>query len=57
MPPGGALNLVQAADDDNGFTYEQAVANAYCYGWLAAVLQPDYRPVTEDTVILGRPRR
>jgi hypothetical protein len=57
MPAGGALNLGQAADDDNGFTYEQAAANAYCYGWLAAALQPDYRPVTEDTVIIGRPRR
>jgi hypothetical protein len=57
MPSGGALNLGQAADDDNGFANEQAVANAYCYGWLAAALQPDYRPVTEDTVIIGRPRR
>ncbi|MGB6742689.1 MAG: hypothetical protein WBE38_03445 [Terracidiphilus sp.] len=57
MPPGGALNFGQAADDDNGFTYEQAVANAYCYGWLAAALQPDYHPVTDGMVITGRPRR
>lgn len=56
MPPGGALNFGQAADDDNGFTYEQAVGNAYCYGWLASALQPDYHSATEDTVIIGRPR-
>ena len=56
MLPGGSLNFGQAADDDNGFTYEQAVGNAYCYGWLAAALQPDYHSTTEETVITGRPR-
>ena len=25
----------QQADDDNGFTYDEAIGNAYCYGWLA----------------------
>jgi hypothetical protein len=42
-----------APDDDNGFTYEQAIRNAYCYGWLAAALQPGYVPPDGGEVITG----
>ena len=56
MTPGGELDFGKAADDDNGFTYEQAVNNAYCYGWLATALQPDYVPSGGGEVIMGTPR-
>jgi hypothetical protein len=52
----GALNFGLAPDDDNGFTREQAVNNAYCYGWLATALQPHYMP-TRSEIIIGAPRR
>lgn len=57
MLPGGELDFTKAADDDNGFTYEEAVSNAYCYGWLATALQPDYVPGVDGEVIMGgKPR-
>ena len=56
MTPGGELDFGKAADDDNGFTYEQAVDNAYCYGWLATALQPDYVPGGGGEIITGKPR-
>jgi hypothetical protein len=51
MSGGGAVDMGASQDDDNGFTYQQAVANAYCYGWLAAALQPDYVPSGGGEVI------
>lgn len=54
MPAGGSVDFGMSQDDDNGFTYQQAVANAYCYGWLAAALQPDYVPSGGgETIIVG----
>lgn len=57
MVGGGQLNLGQAPDDDNGFTYDQAVRNAYCYGWLAAALQPRYSATWQGEVITAKPRK
>jgi hypothetical protein len=54
MTPGGAVDFGQAQDDDNGFTYDQAIRNAYCYGWLAAALQPGYTSAgSQGMVITG----
>ena len=40
-----SIDFDQAPDDDNGLTFQQAIRNAYCYGWLArapaAVRAPD----------------
>jgi hypothetical protein len=57
MTGSGQINFGQSADDDNGFTYEQALGNAYCWGWLAAALQPDYQPTGGGMTITGRPTR
>lgn len=57
MMGAGQLNFGAAPDDDNGFSYEQAVRNAYCYGWLAAALQPDYMPTSQGEVITAKPRK
>ncbi|MFO1352307.1 MAG: hypothetical protein U1F68_17205, partial [Gammaproteobacteria bacterium] len=43
MIPGGEVDFDRKPEDDNGLTYVQAIRNAYCYGWLATVLQPGYR--------------
>ena len=56
MTGAGQVDFSQSADDDKGFTYQQAVHNAYCYGWLATALQPGYMP-SGETVITARPRR
>jgi hypothetical protein len=54
MPAGGAVDFGTAPDDDNGFTHDQAMGNAYCYGWLAAALQPDYvRPDEGEVITAG----
>lgn len=54
----GELNFGQNPDDNNGFTYGQAIANGYCYGWLATSLQPGYVPSAGwDTIVVPRPRR
>jgi hypothetical protein len=55
MVGGGQLDFSQSADDDNGFTYLQSINNAYCYGWLATALQPDYVPSGGDVIVVGRP--
>jgi hypothetical protein len=55
MQGAGRLDFGLSPGDDNGLTYEQAVKNAYCYGWLATALQPDYMP-SGDEVIIGTPR-
>jgi hypothetical protein len=52
----GSVDFGQASDDDNGFTYDQSVRNAYCYGWLAAALQPDYVSGSQGEVITVTPR-
>jgi hypothetical protein len=57
MTGAGQIDFGQSADDDNGFTYEQAVGNAYCWGWLAAALQPDYQPAGGGMTITGKSRR
>jgi hypothetical protein len=44
MTGAGKADFGLAPDDDNGFTYQQAIANAYCYGWFAMCLQPTYVP-------------
>jgi hypothetical protein len=56
MKGAGSVNFGQAPDDDNGFTYDEAVANAYCYGWLSISLQPDYMPAHGEIIIVS-PRR
>lgn len=56
MAGGGKVDFGQSADDDNGFTYQQAINNAYCYGWLATALQPGYRPSGGEVIIVGKPR-
>jgi hypothetical protein len=53
MSGAGQLDFGQAPDDDNGFTFEQAIRNAYCYGWLATALQPGYVPPAEDVIIVA----
>ena len=52
MIPGGAADFGQAPDDDNGFTYQQAIKNAYCWGWLAQAAQPGYVPPTPGEIIV-----
>lgn len=42
-----SIDFDQAPDDDNGLTFPQAIRNAYCYGWLARALQPQYLRPTE----------
>jgi len=56
MSGGGAVDFGVAPDDDNGFTYEQAIRNAYCYGWLARALQPGYVRPEDGEVITVKPR-
>jgi hypothetical protein len=53
MMGAGESNFDQAPDDDNGYTYEQAVSNAYCYGWLATALQPLYTRPEADVIIVA----
>ena len=59
MPPAGSVDFGKAQDDDNGFTYNQSIGNAYCYGWLAAALQPGFIPENGDMIIVApsHPRR
>lgn len=57
MSGAGQIDLGQNPDDDNGFTHEQAMANAYCYGWLATSLQPTYTPSDGALIIKARPHR
>jgi len=57
MSGAGAVDFGRAPDDDNGFIYEQANRNAYCYGWLAQALQPDYARPEEGETIIVSPRR
>jgi hypothetical protein len=57
MPPSGAVDFSKAADDDNGFTYQQSLNNAYCFGWLAAAAQPGYVPDSGGAVITVNPKR
>jgi hypothetical protein len=57
MSGAGELNFGRAPDDDNGFSHSDAMANAYCYGWLARSLQPGYvRPETGMEIIVPRPQ-
>ncbi len=51
----GEIDFGANADDDNGFTWEQAYRNAYCYGWLTQALQPDYVPGGGGEVITVGP--
>jgi hypothetical protein len=57
MVGAGQVDFGTAPDDDNGFSYEQAVRNAYCYGWLAAALQPNYAPPARGELITAKPGR
>lgn len=51
----GQIDFGSNPDDDNGFTWEQAYRNAYCYGWLTQSLQPDYVPDGGGEVITVGP--
>lgn len=56
MAGAGELNFAQGPDDDNGFSHSDAMANAYCYGWLSRALQPGYvRPDSGMEIIVPRP--
>jgi hypothetical protein len=57
MAGAGAVDFGHNPDDDNGLTFEEAIANAYCYGWLAAALQPGYLREAEDVISVPSPRR
>jgi len=57
MADGGYIDFGKAVDDDNGFTYEQSLNNAYCFGWLATAAQPGYAPQSGGAVITGNPKR
>ncbi len=58
MSGAGELNFAQAPDDDNGFTHDQAMGNAYCYGWLSTSLQPQYiAPALDNVIVVPRPHR
>lgn len=52
MTGAGQLDFGTAPDDDNHFTHQQAMRNAYCYGWLATALQPNYVPPAEDIIVV-----
>jgi hypothetical protein len=52
MVAGGTADFGMAPDDDNGFTYDQAMDNAYCFGWLATAAQPGYVPPAPETIIV-----
>lgn len=54
MSGAGELDFGRAPDDDNGYTYEEAIANAYCYGWLATSLQPGYVPPESEVIVVPR---
>jgi len=56
MTGAGQVDFGAAPDDDNGFTYQQAIANAYCYGWFATCVQPTYVPPDAGmTITVPRP--
>jgi hypothetical protein len=57
MTGAGEINFGQNPDDDNGLTFQQAISNAYCYGWLATALQPGYKREAEDVISAPTPRR
>ena len=57
MAGAGEIKFGNNPDDDNGLTFQQAIANAYCYGWLSAALQPGYRREAEDVISVPSPRR
>lgn len=52
MTGAGQLDFGQNPDDDNGFTHQQAMGNAYCFGWLATCLQPGYVPPANDVIVV-----
>lgn len=53
MSGAGSIDFGTAPDDDNGFTYDEAIANAYCYGWLAHALQPGYVRPAEEVIVVS----
>ena len=53
MTGAGSIDFGTAPDDDNGFTFQEAIANAYCYGWLAHSLQPGYVRPSEEVIIVS----
>jgi hypothetical protein len=57
MSGAGSIDFGTAPDDDNGFTFDQAIANAYCYGWLAHCLQPGYVKPSADVIIISPTHR
>ncbi len=57
MSGAGEINFGHNPDDDNLLTFQQAISNAYCYGWLATALQPGYRREAEDFISAPTQRR
>ena len=42
MAPGGEIRFGEAPDDPKGFSFDQAINNAWCYEYLVTALQPTY---------------
>jgi hypothetical protein len=57
MSGAGSIDFGTAPDDDNGFTFQEAIANAYCYGWLAHSLQPGYVRPSEEVIVVSPSHR
>lgn len=57
MRGGGEATFGVAPDEDNGFTYAQAIANAYCYEWLSLSIQPGYVSTFDGATITVHPHR
>ncbi len=57
MAGAGQLNFGVAPDEDNSFTYAQAIANSYCYEWFSLSVQPGYVSSFEGATITVHPRR
>ena len=57
MAGAGEADFAHSPGDDNELTFQQALSNAYCYGWLATALQPGYKPEAEDVITVPSPRK
>ncbi len=53
----GTIDMGSNPDDDNGFTADEALGNAYCYGWLAEALQPGYAPASIDVIVGSKSKK
>jgi hypothetical protein len=58
MRGGAEIKFGVAPDEDNGFTYAEAVTNSYCYEWFSRCMQPGYvSTALEGATIAAHPHR